>query len=211
MGSNNGRSRYASRGRIKANVLRRLTGTPLSQWPETLVECLDMLSTFGVCRRSALAEMLRPVVAVRDDALEVLRAPAASSPGALAFPTETEAMLSPHVRRICLYIRTHYGERISLESLAARVGRNTGYMATLFRRQTGMTIHRYLTAIRMQRAATLLRRCEKVEAVMLFVGYRSKKNFYRQFEATFGVTPGRYKAGRVVRPAPRRYAGNGIR
>lgn len=101
---------------------------------------------------------------------------------------------SPHVQRICLYIRRHYGEPISLRSLAARVGRNTEYIATLFRRQTGTTIHRFLTQVRMQRAATLLQRAEKVEAVMLQVGYRGKKNFYRQFATEFGVTPGQYKA-----------------
>ena len=112
----------------------------------------------------------------------------------------SENRASHHVRRICLYIRGHYGEQISLTSLAARVGRNSEYLATLFRRETGTTIHRYLTSIRMQRAATLLRRAEKVEVVMLLVGYRSKKNFYRQFEAVFGVTPGRYKS-RHSRPA----------
>ena len=101
---------------------------------------------------------------------------------------------SSHVRRICSFIRAHYDEPISLQILAACVGRNTAYTATLFHRQTGTTIHRYLTRIRMRRAAMLLRRSEKVEAVMLQVGYRGKKNFYRQFEMAFGVTPGQYKA-----------------
>jgi AraC-like DNA-binding protein len=168
--------------RIKSNVLRRLATAPLSQWPQALVECLDTLSAFGVCDRSMLAGMLRQV-------------PGASHQ--LDGPREGPAppeQLSPHVRRVCAYMRRHYGEPISLDSLANRVGRNTGYLATLFRRQTGMTIHRYLTGIRMERAARLLRRREKVEAVVLLVGYRSKKNFYRQFEATFGVTPGKYKA-----------------
>jgi AraC-like DNA-binding protein len=114
----------------------------------------------------------------------------------------TARLRSPHVRRVCAYIRTHYGEPISLESLAKGVGRNTAYLATLFRRETGMTIHRYLTGIRMQRAARLLRQREKVEAVMLLVGYRSKKNFYRQFAAAFGVTPGQFKAN-PMRPRTR--------
>jgi AraC-like DNA-binding protein len=41
----------------------------------------------------------------------------------------------------------------------------------------------------MQRAAVLLRRGEKVEAVALSVGYKSKSQFYRQFRKRFGVTP----------------------
>ena len=169
--------------RIKSNVLRRLATAPLSQWPQALVECLDTLSAFGVCDRSMLAEMFRQLHVAGHELAD----------GDREGPAQPEK-LSPHVRRVCAYMRTHYGEPISLDSLANRVGRNTGYLATLFRRQTGMTIHRYLTGIRMERAARLLRRREKVEAVVLLVGYRSKKNFYRQFEATFGVTPGKYKA-----------------
>jgi AraC-like DNA-binding protein len=103
---------------------------------------------------------------------------------------------SPVVREICFLIRAHYDQRISVETLAARIRRNAPYAAALFRRQTGMTIHRYTTRVRMRRAALLLRRSEKVEAVMLQVGYRGKKNFYRQFSIAFGVTPGAYKAGR---------------
>ena len=103
---------------------------------------------------------------------------------------------SAQVQGICTFIRSHYDERIPLERLAAGVGRNAAYMSTLFHRQTGTTIHYYRTRIRMRRAAMLLRRAEKVEAVMLQVGYRSKKNFYRQFAAAFGVTPGQYKASR---------------
>src|SRR5262245_57515102 len=83
------------------------------------------------------------------------------------FPRAT--MLSLHVRRICAFLRSNYSERISLERVGARVGRNTAYVATLFRRQTGTTIHRYLTRVRMRRAAVLLRQSEKVEAVMLLV------------------------------------------
>jgi AraC-like DNA-binding protein len=190
-------AKRSPKGRIKAKALRRLTTTPLSQWPEALVECLDTLLTFGVCQPSALVEMLRPVVALSRPDRTGVPAGEASPRATVALPIKTDAKLSPHVRRICLHIRTHYSERILLESLAARVGRNTAYVATLFRRQMGMTIHRYLINIRMQRAAKLLCRREKVEAVMLFVGYRSKKNFYRQFAVTFGVTPGRYRASRV--------------
>lgn len=180
--------------RIKAGLLRQLSTAPLSEWPQALVQCLDSLSASGVCHRATLDEMMRPVSG-------------GNSQGAAAFGArpdvrkdarsaiELEAAPSPQVRHICLFIRAHYDERISLESLAAREGRNTAYMATLFHRQTGTTIHRYLTRIRMRRAAILLRRSEKVEAVMLQVGYRSKMNFYRQFETAFGVTPGQYKAG----------------
>jgi AraC-like DNA-binding protein len=113
-------------------------------------------------------------------------------------PNEQKTMpsWSAHTRQLCSLMRANYDQPISLEMLAASVGRNAAYTATLFHRQTGTTIHRYLTRVRMRRAATLLRRSEKVESVMLQVGYRGKKNFYRQFAMAFGVTPGQYKASR---------------
>jgi photosystem II stability/assembly factor-like uncharacterized protein len=45
----------------------------------------------------------------------------------------------------------------------------------------------------MERAVTLIGKGDKVEAVALQVGYRSKKNFYRQFTIRFGVTPAAYR------------------
>jgi AraC-like DNA-binding protein len=51
-------------------------------------------------------------------------------------------------------------------------------------------------------AAALIRTGEKIEAVSLLVGYRSKKNFYRHFKDELGVTPTVYRttvAGRMRR------------
>jgi AraC-like DNA-binding protein len=57
----------------------------------------------------------------------------------------------------------------------------------------GCGIHAYLVRTRMQRADELLRRGEKVEAVALLVGYKSKTNFYRQFKRHFDVTPAAFR------------------
>jgi AraC-like DNA-binding protein len=40
----------------------------------------------------------------------------------------------------------------------------------------------------------LIRNGEKIEAVSLLVGYRSKKNFYHHFRRHVGLTPLAYKA-----------------
>src|SRR5512147_2039779 len=101
--------------RIKSNVLRRLATAPLSQWPRALVECLDTLSAFGVCDRSVLAGRLRHAPGAGHEPADSARES--------TLPPER---MSPHVRRVCAYMRAHYGEPISLHSLATRVGRNTG-------------------------------------------------------------------------------------
>ena len=62
-----------------------------------------------------------------------------------------------------------------------------------FTRRMGMSIHAYVTQCRLQRASKLIAEGYKIEAIALEVGYRSKKNFYRQFKHRFGQTPATYR------------------
>ena len=96
---------------------------------------------------------------------------------------------SPLVARMVGLIEEHYAEPLTLDVLAARLGRSKRYLAMLFQHQTGQTVHDFLTRVRVRHAAALIRAGEKIEAVSLLVGYRSKKNFYRHFKEQFGVTP----------------------
>lgn len=97
------------------------------------------------------------------------------------------------VRRVTRFIEQHHDEPLTLERLAAMVGRHRVSLATEFRSETGITIHEYLTRVRIRRAADLLREGHKIEPVILLVGYQSKKNFYRHFKEQMGMTPGAYK------------------
>src|SRR5688500_8955029 len=97
--------------------------------------------------------------------------------------------LSPYVRQIVALIEQHPAGDLSVRQLARAVGRHEAFVARLFRQETGITIREYKTRTRMQRAVASIRNGDKVEAVALEVGYRSKKNFYRQFMRHFGTTP----------------------
>jgi AraC-like DNA-binding protein len=99
------------------------------------------------------------------------------------------------VRRVTEFIEQHLHEPLTLERLAAVVGRHRVNLATEFRSETGITVHDYLTRVRIRRAADLLRQGYKIEPVILLVGYLSKKNFYRHFKEQMGMTPGAFKAG----------------
>jgi AraC-like DNA-binding protein len=100
---------------------------------------------------------------------------------------------SERVRTILDIIDRRYVEPLRIDALAGYVRRGRAQVASQFRRETGFTIHRYLTHVRMQHAAELLRGGEKVEAVMLLVGYNSKKSFYSHFRAHTGQTPGVFR------------------
>jgi transcriptional regulator GlxA family with amidase domain len=85
----------------------------------------------------------------------------------------------------------HSGERLTLERIAASCGLSATRLRRDFRLHTGMTVHEFLTRQRMQTARDLLESGEKVEWVAGYVGYASRKNFYRQYRKQFGRSPRR--------------------
>lgn len=94
-----------------------------------------------------------------------------------------------HVHRMIDLIEESYAEPVTLHVLAAALGRQASYLGALFRQETGVSMHEWLTRVRLAHATALIREGVKIEAVALLVGYRSKKNFYRQFKSRFATTP----------------------
>ena len=90
-------------------------------------------------------------------------------------------------------IEERYAEPLTLDVLADAVGRSKRHLASVFQKEFKVSVHGYLTQVRLNRAIALIRAGEKIEAVSLSVGYRSKKNFYRNFQAHIGVTPIAYR------------------
>jgi two-component system, response regulator YesN len=99
-----------------------------------------------------------------------------------------------HVNRILELIEESYAQPVTLRRLATELDRQASYLGALFRRETGVSVRQWLTRVRLDRASTLIREGVKIEAVAMLVGYRSKKNFYRQFKRRFAMTPVAYGA-----------------
>ena len=66
-------------------------------------------------------------------------------------------------------------EAISLTLLAGVVGCSRRYLAERFRRETGETVHGYLTRVRLNHAAGDVQAGAKVEAVMLGWGFAARR------------------------------------
>jgi AraC-like DNA-binding protein len=86
-------------------------------------------------------------------------------------------------------IAADIGKRWTLKVLATVVNRSPSYLNALFYRTTGLTIRQYTLFLRMTKAAAEIKGGVKITAVALVVGFRSRKNFYRQFKAWFGRNP----------------------
>lgn len=97
------------------------------------------------------------------------------------------------------YLNAEYASPITLETLGRRFGYHGDYLARLFRQQYGVSVGQYLTSVRMERAAWLLRNTAmRVSDIAAAVGYRDPSAFYRAYEKQSGAPPcaGRGTVGR---------------
>jgi transcriptional regulator GlxA family with amidase domain len=79
-------------------------------------------------------------------------------------------------------------------SLARDVGVSERHLRRRFRETYGQTLRGELTALRLRRAAELLRRTGLgVKQVAYTIGFPSLRSFERAFKGAFGVTPSEYR------------------
>jgi transcriptional regulator GlxA family with amidase domain len=98
------------------------------------------------------------------------------------------------LRQITDYMRDHLSEDITLDELAAEVHISKYHLLRQFTKSTGLTPHRYLTALRISRAATLLVTTDgSVLHIAQACGYRSPSRFAATFRRQYGTTPTRFR------------------
>lgn len=81
----------------------------------------------------------------------------------------------------------------SLSALADQLNLSYNYLSTLFSKETGTSLKSYLTAVRMEKARSLiLERRHKVYAVAQMVGYSNPRYFTDAFRKHFHTSPTEY-------------------
>ncbi len=92
------------------------------------------------------------------------------------------------------YIRTYFSSNISLRDICREIHVSPFHFIRTFMKKTGMTPHKYLLSVRMEKAKELLMagRHSVAETAML-CGYNSISNFSVAFKNTVGISPSDYK------------------
>lgn len=97
--------------------------------------------------------------------------------------------------KLCLrYLHNCYAEKITLTKIANHVHLHPNYVCALFKEHTGERIFDYLIRLRVETAATILRR-ENIPVSKLAekVGFSSESLFYQKFKQLMGMSPKAYR------------------
>jgi AraC-like DNA-binding protein len=82
-----------------------------------------------------------------------------------------------------------FTERVALGALARAFGVSAFHLCRVFRRETGHTIHGYLTALRLHHALERVACGADLSALALDLGFASHSHFTCAFRRTFGAPP----------------------
>jgi AraC-like DNA-binding protein len=98
------------------------------------------------------------------------------------------------MRRSIDYLEAHHAEPVAVREVAAVAGLSDYHFMRVFRTITGLSVHRYLTQIRLTRAKTLLSWGVGAAETAVSVGFFDQSHLTRHFRQYFGVTPREYAA-----------------
>lgn len=98
------------------------------------------------------------------------------------------------VEAVKRYIYGHYGEELSIEMLAEQVYMAPSYLSTVFKKETGQNLSKFIKACRMEKAREMLESThEKIVGISEKVGYPNVSYFCQSFREYFGVSPQKYR------------------
>ena len=100
--------------------------------------------------------------------------------------------VAPGIRRALAHIERHFTDAIYLQDLAALAGLSVCRFVTVFRREVGLTPHRFICHRRVRHAKSLLRAGLSPAQAALDAGFFDQSHLSRHFKLVCGVTPGRY-------------------
>lgn len=97
------------------------------------------------------------------------------------------------IRRTKYYLEEHLADQIRLVDIGRAVGASSAYLTATFSRVEGISLHQYLTQLRLARALAELPHTDNLTALALDTGFSSHSHFTSAFRRAFGCTPSQFR------------------
>lgn len=91
------------------------------------------------------------------------------------------------------FLQAHLANRILLADIARAAGASPAYLTHVFTRVEGLSLHQYLTQLRLARALVELPHAGDLTVLAVRSGFSSHSHFSSAFRRAFGCTPSRFR------------------
>jgi AraC-like DNA-binding protein len=161
---------------------------------------LDLGRDFLRCDPAIAGDLLRAnaVIAASPDAME-RQCAAYEAFGAVIgrYGERTRRCRRPapsnaRLREAVDFLEAHHAQAITVSEVAAAAGLSDYHFMRTFRAGTGLSVHGYLTQIRLRHAKALLMGGMSAAETASSVGFFDQSHLIRQFRSHLGVTPGAF-------------------
>ena len=105
-----------------------------------------------------------------------------------------QRLVRADIRRAMDFLHCAYPQSLSVKAIAEVAGLSEFYFMRTFQRLTGLSVHQYLTQLRLVRAKGLLARGVSAAQVATDVGFFDQSHLIKHFRAHYGTTPGVFAA-----------------
>lgn len=97
------------------------------------------------------------------------------------------------VKETITYLSNHFKEPFNADEFAKSLNISSSWLTRLFRQQTGVSPHKYLIDLRIEKAKVLMTSDLKIGEIAEMVGFTDQLYFSRVFKQSTGVSPSEYK------------------
>jgi len=108
-----------------------------------------------------------------------------------------QGFVRAEIRHAIDFLHCSYTRSLSVKEIAQVAGLSEFYFMRTFQKMTGLSVHQYLTQIRLVRAKALLAKGVGAAQVASDIGFFDQSHLIKHFRAHFGTTPGLFAAASV--------------
>jgi AraC family transcriptional regulator len=107
--------------------------------------------------------------------------------------TPCSAQTARLIRRTKEFIAEQFSNCVRLADIGTAVGASPAYLTDVFRRIEGLSLHQYVTRLRLSRALVEVPCTDDLTGLALEIGFSSHSHFSAQFRRAFGCTPSQFR------------------